>query len=296
MPSTNLNPLRHPLNAKHKLKSLGNFLSWQIGTRILGKKVIVPWVDDAKFIAGSGETGLTGNVYVGFMEYLDMLFLLHALQPGETFVDVGANIGAYTILASKVVQSPSIAFEPLPGTADRLKDQLQINRIESFADVRNMGVGDAKGALFFTNNNDTTNKVSLEGDAQNTTRVEVSTLDAELRDDARYFFKIDVEGFEYNVLSGASHILSSDSISAIIIELNGSGEEFGHSNEDIHEKLTSYNFIPVAYEPLSRTLTKLDSYNKDSGNTIYVKDIDLISQRCRSAPRRIVHTACGMSL
>ncbi len=258
--------------------------------------MIVPWVGDAKFIAGSGETGLTGNVYVGFMEYIDMLFLLHALQPGETFVDVGANIGAYTILASKVVRSRSIAFEPLPGTADRLKDQLQINRIESIADVRNMGVGDAKGALFFANNNDTTNKVSLEGDAQNTTRVEVSTLDDELRDDARYFFKIDVEGFEYNVLSGASRILSSDSVSAIIIELNGSGEEFGHSNEDIHEKLTTYNFIPVAYEPISRTLTKLDSYNRDGGNTIYVKDMDLISQRCQSAPKRIVHTACGMSL
>ena len=67
---------------------------------MLNRKIIVPWVGDSRFITGSGETGLTGNIYVGFHEYEEMLFLLHALQPTDTFVDVGANVGEYTILAS----------------------------------------------------------------------------------------------------------------------------------------------------------------------------------------------------
>lgn len=225
-----------------------------------------------------------------------MVFLLHALQPAETFVDVGANVGAYTILASKVIKSRSIAFEPLPETADRLRDQIQINRIETVVDIRNMGIGDAKSTLSFTNNNDTINKVSLAGDVQNTIRVEVSTLDAECAADVRYFLKIDVEGFEYNVLQGAAKILSSDNVSALIIELNGSGDEFGHGNDEIHQKLLGFNFIPVAYEPQSRTLTRLDGYNRNGGNTIYVKDVDLIAGRCKSAPKRVVHTAGGTTV
>ncbi len=235
------------------------------------KKVIVPWVEDSMFISGLGETGLTGNPYAGFMEYEDMIFLLHALQPNETFVDVGANVGAYTILASKVVKSNSIAFEPLPATAERLKDQIQINRINAAVDIRNMGVGDKAGSLFFTNNNDTVNKVSLAGEVENTTMVKVSTLDNELDKDNQYFFKIDVEGFEYNVIEGASAVLLNNSVSAIIIELNGSGEEFGHSNEDIHKKLLSFGFFAVAYEPQTRNLTELKSYNQNGGNTILCK-------------------------
>jgi FkbM family methyltransferase len=286
----------HPLNTTHKVKAILNFFIWQIGTRLLSKKIIVPWVGDSKFIAGSGETGLTGNIYAGFMEYEDMIFLLHALQPTETFVDVGANIGAYTILASKVVQSHSIAFEPLPETANRLKDQIHVNRIESIVDVRNMGVGDKKGALFFTNNNDTVNKVSLAGESENTTRVEVGTLDTELTEDVQYFFKIDVEGFEYNVLEGGSKILSSPNVSAIIIELNDSGEEFGHSYEEIHQKLLNFNLTPVSYDPFKRTLKKLNGYNKDGGNTIYIRDFEKISARCKSAPLRVVHTANNIQI
>ncbi len=287
---------QHPLNANHKLQALTNFVKWQIATRILKKKVIVPWVEDSMFISGLGETGLTGNLYAGFMEYEDMIFLLHALQPNETFVDVGANIGAYTILASKVVKSNSIAFEPLPSTAERLRDQIQINRINAAVDIRNMGVGDKEGSLFFTNNNDTVNKVSLAGQVENTTMVKVSTLDKELAKDNQYFFKIDVEGFEYNVIEGASAILSKNNVSAIIIELNGSGEEFGHSNDEIHKKLLNFGFVAVAYEPQTRNLTELKSYNKNGGNSIYVKDVALISKRCKSAVQRVVHTACGIKI
>lgn len=283
--------LNHPLTKQNKQKALISFLRWQIAARLLGKKVIVPWVEDASFITAIGETGLTGNLYTGFMEYEDMLFLLHALRTDETFVDVGANIGAFTILASKVVKAKSISFEPLPETVDRLIDQIQINRINNVVSVRNKGVGDKTGALFFTNNNDTINKVSLAGNVKNTTKVEVTTLDEELDNNTKYFFKIDVEGFEYNVIEGGKNILSSQNTIAMIIELNGSGDEFGHSNQDIHNKIISLNFTPITYEPLSRTIHILDSYNKNSGNTIYVKDVDFIKERCKAALSRCVHTA-----
>jgi FkbM family methyltransferase len=287
---------QHPLSANRRTRMIFNFFCWQIGARLLNKKVVVPWVDDSQFVIGPGETGLTGNLYAGFMEYEDMLFLLHALRPSNIFVDVGANIGAFTILASKVVKSRTIAFEPLPETARRLKDQVEVNRIESIVEIRNLGIGGEQGTLSFTNNNDTVNKVNLAGDSKNTTRVDVSTLDVELTENARYFLKIDVEGFEYFVIEGASRLLSSGSVAAIIIELNGRGEEFGHSNEEIHQKLKSFNLQPVAYDPVNRSLTRLNGYNQGGGNTIYVRDIEEIAALCSSAPRRTVHTANGIKI
>ena len=284
---------RHPLTQDHKFKALMSFVRWQIGTRFLGRQVVVPWVEDAKFITSRGETGLTGNVYTGFMEYEDMGFLLHALQGDETFVDVGSNVGAFTILASKVVGVNSIAFEPVPETVERLKDQMQINRLNDVVSVRNNGVGDQAGKLFFTNNNDTINKVSLKG-GENTTEVEVVTLDDVLDKTDKYIFKIDVEGYEYNVIEGGKDILSSPNTSAIIIELNGSGEEFGHSDEEIHTRLIELNFIPVRYDPKARFFTQLEGYNKDGSNTIYVKDLNAITAQCKAAPKRCVHTTSGV--
>jgi hypothetical protein len=78
--------------------------------------------------------------------------------------------------------------------------------------------------------------------------------------------------------------------------LNGSCEDFGHSNEDIHKKLLSFGFFAVRYDPKVRIITQLKSYNKDGGNTIYVKDVALISERCKAAPKRVIHTAFGMKI
>ena len=287
---------KHPLNQNRRFAAAMNFVRWQLGMRLLNKKIIVPWVDDAKIISGLGEFGLTGNIYCGFMEYEDMLFLLHVLQPQHTFVDVGANVGAYTVLASKVVGSKSIAFEPLPETAKRLKDQVHINRIEDMVDVRNIGVGDEEGDLFFTNNNDTVNKVNLSGSGNNTTRVRVGVLDHELELGKEYFLKIDVEGFESRVICGAENILSSGKVVAMIVELNGRGVEFGYTNEEVHQKIISHGLIPVSYDPASRKVTKLDDYNKNEGNTLYVKSVEQVESLVMAAPKRVVHTANAVRL
>lgn len=281
----------HPLNRKHRFAAIMNFVRWQVGMRLIKKKVVLPWVEDAKFLSGLGEFGLTGNIYCGFMEYEDMLFLLHVLRPQHTFVDVGANVGAYTILASQVVGSKSIAFEPLPETVMRLKNQVQINRIENMVDVRNMGVGDEEGELFFTNNGDTVNKVNLSGTDENTTRVRVGILDRELELNNEYFIKIDVEGFESRVIRGAERILSSGNVVAMIVELNGRGVEFGSTNEEVHQKIIAHGLIPISYDPATREIKKLDGFNKNEGNTLYVRSVEEARGFVKTAPKRVVHTA-----
>lgn len=288
--------VNHPLSNGRKIKAVWTFFSWQIGWRILRKKVIFPWVDDSKFVVGLGETGLTGNIYVGLMEYESMSFLLHTLRPTDIFVDVGANAGAYTILASKVVQARSIAFEPVPETVHRLQDQLRVNGIDSIVDVRAIGVGDKKGSLFFRTDHDTMNKVSFSRETDNERVVDITKLDDEISSDNYYFIKIDVEGFEYQVIEGAAGILSSGHVLAIIVELNSDSEVFGHTNEETHRKICEFGFFPVSYDPAERSIKPYNGYKESNSNTLYIRDMETFSRRSKAARSNTIHTACNISL
>lgn len=86
-------------------------------------------------------TGATGNIYTGLHEFIDMAFCLHLLRPGDLFIDVGANVGSYTILASKVVGANSFTLEPVPETFKRLKRNININDIVSLVDARCCAAG-----------------------------------------------------------------------------------------------------------------------------------------------------------
>ena len=90
------------------------FRALAIGEQIAGREVVFNWIEDAKFICRRGMTGATGNIYCGLDEFADIAFLMHLLRPGDLFVDIGSNIGTFTVLASAVCGSGAIAVEPDP--------------------------------------------------------------------------------------------------------------------------------------------------------------------------------------
>jgi len=259
----------HPLNKPNKFEALGRFFNWQFFLKHIRQETIIPWISDSKLILRKGEAAVTGNYYTGLMEYEEMSFLLDTLRPEDIFVDVGANSGTYTVLASKVVGAKTIAFEPILKTFKRLKKNITLNSIENKVTLRYMGVGEKKGYLNFTNDSDTTNKVSFDKNLINKQKVKVIKLDDELKS-KNYFLKIDVEGFEMKVIKGAKNLLASNKVKAIIIELNESSKNFGSNNQSIHKFLISYKFIPISYHPSIKKIIKIKTYNKNNRNNIYI--------------------------
>ena len=83
--------------------------------------------------------------------------------------------------------------------------------------------------------------------------------------------KIDVEGYEYFVLKGATTFLKKESLKYLIVELNSSTLKFGHTNEQIANFLFSFGFIPIAYDVEKKLFVKLKTYNKKKFNTIFIK-------------------------
>ena len=103
----------HPLTRDAPMGAWARFASWQVRSR-LQNEVIFPWIGGQRLAVRRGMTGATGNVYVGLHEFSDMMLSLHFLREADHFLDVGANVGSYTILAAGVCKARVWAFEPAP--------------------------------------------------------------------------------------------------------------------------------------------------------------------------------------
>jgi FkbM family methyltransferase len=277
---------RHPLNKGRKAQALANYFKWQIGSRLVPGQVIYKWINGSRIIICPGETGVTGNLYCCLHDFADMGYLLHVLTPDDVFVDVGANVGSYTILACAAKGAKGICFEPVPSTFERLMDNLRINNLVQRVEARNIGLSDREGDLVFTSGEDTTNHI-VAGDEQatNVVQVKVLPLDAILEGVTPSLLKIDVEGFEMRVLEGARQILGKEGLHSVIMELNGSGRRYGFEDKQIINYMKDFGFSTFRYEPFARELTAVDGDDCRSGNTLFIRGERAIQTRLKQAPR-----------
>jgi FkbM family methyltransferase len=279
----------HPLNGRRKTDALLSFVKWQLGARLVPGRVVYDWIDDTRFIVRLGETGLTGNMYCGLHEFTDMAYVLHTTLPTDLFVDVGANVGSYTLLACSVRGARGICFEPVPQTYQRLLDNLRLNDMTGRVQAFNLGLSDRHGLLRFTVGENCMNHVVADGEsAVDATRVDVVPLDSILESESPTAMKIDVEGFESAVVRGASKCLQKPSLNSVIMELNGSGERYGFSEDSILEAMKGHGFSTYTYEPFARRLRSLEGKNSASGNTLFIRDVAEIERRIAMAPRTAV--------
>jgi FkbM family methyltransferase len=276
--------LTHPLSKQCPIASLAAYAKWQIGSRLVPGPVVYDWVSRSKILVHRGETGVTGNVYVGLHEFEDMAFLLHVLRAHDLFIDVGANVGAYSVLASVAVGAKSVAFEPVPTTYARLLDNVRLNRADERIRCVNAAVGDAPGTIAFSSAADTTNHaLAVAEHCDQAIDVAVTTLDLALGECTPALLKIDVEGFETLVIRGGPMTLGAPSLLAVIMELNGNGKRYGFDDGKLIETMTALGFTPSTYEPFSRRLTTATAAYRNSGNLIFVRDEEAVRRRLQTA-------------
>lgn len=280
--------LHHPLNVSSgRLAALLRLLGWQVRSRLTDDYLTFKFISDKKLFAKRGMTGATGNYYCGLHEFEDMGFLIHYLRPSDQFLDIGANVGSYTILAAGGVGAKVKSFEPLPSTFMHLKKNVQGNELQSLVQLHNCGLSRESGVLRFSSGLDTVNHVLSEAEEGDIPYVEVSvtTIDEIADFGVSTVIKIDVEGHEFAVLNGARRLFSSGHVKVVILELNGSGERYGVADDVLREWMRGYGFVACVYEPMSRNLAVGDS---SGGNTIFVSDFELATARVQSAPKYLI--------
>lgn len=251
--------LGHPLNRRARVAALCRFLRWQLATKLLPEaEFVLPFVDDSRLLVKRGMAGATGNFYCGLFEQNEMAFVRHGLVAGDLFVDVGANIGSFTVLAADR-GAQVIAIEPIPAAHARLVANVQLNDFGARVVTRRVGVGDCAGLLRFSQDQDTVNHVLTTGEGGCATEVEVVTLDSLLAGRNPTMLKIDVEGYELPVLRGAGATLRASSLLAVIMETNGSGLRYGASDAEIYGLMAASGFDAYVYDGPSRMLRPVDT-------------------------------------
>jgi len=284
-----LNTLRflthHPLCRDRKARTLARWFAWQVGSRLVPGPVAVPFVNGSRLLVARGMTGATGNLYTGLHEFEEMAFVLHLLRGSDLFVDVGANVGAYTVMAASL-GARVISVEPIPQTFAHLQRNVSLNQATDRVTLQNCGLGAAPGVLRFTSGGDTVNHVLSENErtTPDAVEVEVKTLDALLQDVQPRLMKIDAEGYETNIIRGGEKALQRPSLDAIIMELNGSGTRYGFDEAKLFQQILAMGFAPFTYVPFERKLISQQSTNGDSGNVLFVRNVAQVQDRLRSAP------------
>lgn len=275
--------LGHPLNAGSRADALGRYIGWQIRSRVFPGPVVVPFVNSSRLAIRRGRPGSTGNLYTRLHEFAEMGFVLHALREDDLFVDVGANIGAYSILAASLPGTRCMAFEPASDTYELLVENVLLNGYESRVTTHRMAIGEEDGEVSLTASLDTVNHVVSAADAGAAREsVPLRRLDDVLGDQQPTVIKIDVEGYETPVIKGAVKTLRGDALLAVVLEMNGSGERYGLDEKRLDEMLLDHGFTPLSYNPLDRRLIAVPAVNP-SGNQIYVRNRAALQERLRAA-------------
>lgn len=180
---------------------------------------------DGSVIANRNGDRVVRDVLQGGYERAELATLLSLLSPGSTFIDVGANLGFYTIPAAHAV-GPSgrvIALEPGPAH-DELVEAISLSALDN-VDVRRLGAAEFEGSCTLNEiigQSGLTSFRTRQGITA-TSEIPVSSLDAVARAGGVgrvSVLKIDTEGYEGPVLRGASALLSNNQVDAVLIELS----------------------------------------------------------------------------
>jgi FkbM family methyltransferase len=160
-----------------------------------------------KWIVGSGDHGC----WLGSYEYKKRILFETIVREGSTVFDLGAHAGFYSLLASILAgpQGMVFSFEPNPRNLFYLKRHIQLNRIINISVVE-AAVSDHDGYAYFSDAGPTslTGRLTPEGKSLVKT-VTLDKLCSEKEIPIPDYIKIDVEGAEMLVLSGAKSILSN---------------------------------------------------------------------------------------
>ena len=180
---------------------------------------------------------------------LDTQIVKNEIRPGDVVIDVGANIGYYTLIFAKLVGNMGkvIAFEPEPKNFEILKKNISINKLTNvILEQKIVSNTNKKTKLFLANSGIVGHHTNPTKNSTNFIEVDSITLDDYLVKNNMSkkinFLKIDVEGAEIKVLEGAKTILRNDKIK-IFTEFNRLAiEKLGMKPKTFLSLLTENNF------------------------------------------------------
>lgn len=170
-------------------------------------------IREGSLLLNPNDPVVSGALMLGVYEVTFANVFRKALHPGMTVIDIGANIGYYTLIASTRVGSSGkiIAYEPEPENIAFLKLTIAENNLKNVTTVQS-ALGEKTGMETLYCDPDNKGKHTMLPVSLNTPiRVPITTLDASLNDHSEKkidLIKIDTEGWEAKIFLGMQKTLA----------------------------------------------------------------------------------------
>lgn len=238
----------HPLNKGKLFQTFLRVVWWKFNQLWIQQTTIVPFVDGIVCICKPNSSYGSLIVYTTWPEYEEMQFVQKTLQPNAIFVDIGAGIGDYSLLAaSKIKTGKIIAFEPNKQVFKDMQDNIALNNLHSIISALPYAVSNISGEVAFD-----ASEVSELGHisvtkkpSKRVERVKALKLDSFLKKlniVTVDFLKVDVEGAESFVFEGAHSLLKRKAIKTILFELNPNSMRYNRQREQTLTLLAGYGY------------------------------------------------------
>ncbi len=239
-------------------------------------RVICQILGNEKIFAIGSDVGLTPHlIFEGYWEFWLTLHFARMIKPGDTVIDVGANLGYYTLLAANLTgpEGYILAIEPNPHIHGLLQSSIRVNGYNSYARAENIAISSATSGAklpFFVPKGEPKNG-RIIGSKDNIEHLEKHGNISEVRSGALNigqfskvdFIKIDVEGAELQVLEHLRPIIEQFS-PHIICEVNF---RRGYSYEDVQQALGTNQILQfLDYDGEVKPLSKSQAKNERVGD------------------------------
>lgn len=221
--------------------------------RRLWRKVVQLNPEGGTFLCDDGRTfeHTTDGVFARVLlegEYEPELSRIarSALREGDVAIDAGANFGWYTTLFAQAVGETGVvyAFEPVRSTYERLCRNVELNGMEAIVSAHNIALGSEKGWVSMSEEDESAFAFATHS-AQGLGAVPLERVDAIVENAVSKvaLLKIDVEGFEHEIIDGAQKLLTSEHPPILQIEVfEGALRRSGSSRDLLLTRLANLGY------------------------------------------------------
>jgi FkbM family methyltransferase len=226
----------------HRGRGVIRHCLWQ-GRKVLNLFPFEQRISRSRIIAAQRRCGVSALIYSqGMYNYNNMKLVQLLLRKGGRFFDVGAHIGAYTLIASEEEKASIFAFEPHPLTFRQLKHNVELNGRTNVI-LLNAAAGRETTSVFLTDVGGSATNHLLSHRRENAIAVPCLRLDEVCAEHGvtPEYIKIDVEGFEQEVLEGCGDYLHN--IAVAFIEMNGLSDARSSGGGHIDTFLSRQGFL-----------------------------------------------------
>ncbi len=250
---------QHPANRGRQLGVFSRAAAWQIYKRVTGRTWILPVFDGLELICHPDSQSASAMFYgIGYSDFHEMKFLENYLRRGDHVLDIGANVGVYTLLMASLVgpDGQVDAFEASPATMERLRENVERNEISQVI-LHADAVGANRGITRFTLGLGSINHIAADahGDGVHTIEVPMICLDDFFKDsETLALMKIDIEGAELMALEGARELLARQSPPVLLLKLNSLTQRYGHDEGAVENWLEGCGYDLALFDGEAGTL------------------------------------------